>query len=178
MGVMIQTSPGRGSLLPPGRKPRLITKSTLYGNGRHVLRGSTGVWASYRLLGHFCQAQVVSSGACRRPGQERQVSDGGVNLETGDRLWLARSEKETLDEYSVPQLVSRQRKRIERHVSNVEPFRLSIEQWAPQCKIVYDKFHIMQHANDAIDEVRKGNSSARAEEAGTHQREEVVLMSR
>src|SRR5438045_8208936 len=25
---------------------------------------------------------------------------------------------------------------------------------APQCKIVYDKFH-MQHANDAIDEVRK-----------------------
>ena len=36
-----------------------------------------------------------------------------------------------------------------------EPFRLSIEQWAPQCKIVYDKFHILQHANDAIDEVRK-----------------------
>jgi transposase len=25
----------------------------------------------------------------------------------------------------------------------------------PQCKIVYDKFHIIQHANDAIDEVRK-----------------------
>ena len=35
-----------------------------------------------------------------------------------------------------------------------DPFRLSIEQWAPQCKIVYDKFHIMQHANDAIDELR------------------------
>jgi transposase len=35
------------------------------------------------------------------------------------------------------------------------PFRQSIEQWAPQCKIVYDKFHIVQHANDAIDEVRK-----------------------
>lgn len=27
--------------------------------------------------------------------------------------------------------------------------------WAPECKIVYDKFHIMQHANPAIDEVRK-----------------------
>jgi hypothetical protein len=25
----------------------------------------------------------------------------------------------------------------------------------PQCKIVYDKFHILQHANDAIDEVRR-----------------------
>jgi transposase len=36
-----------------------------------------------------------------------------------------------------------------------EPFRLSIAQYAPQCKIVYDKFHILQHANDAIDEVRK-----------------------
>ncbi len=38
------------------------------------------------------------------------------------------------------------------HVGSI---RLSIEQWAPQCKIVYDKFHIIQHANDAIDEVRK-----------------------
>jgi transposase len=36
-----------------------------------------------------------------------------------------------------------------------EPFRLSIEQWAPQCKIVYDKFHVLQHANDAINEVRR-----------------------
>jgi hypothetical protein len=36
-----------------------------------------------------------------------------------------------------------------------EPFRQSIQQWAPQCKIVYDKFHIMQHANQAVDEVRR-----------------------
>ena len=36
-----------------------------------------------------------------------------------------------------------------------EPFRLSIGQWAPRCRIVYDKFHIMQHANHAIDEVRR-----------------------
>ena len=41
------------------------------------------------------------------------------------------------------------------------PFRLSIEEWAPQCKIVYDKFHIIQHANDAIDEVRKAESTGR-----------------
>src|SRR5205823_12014220 len=26
---------------------------------------------------------------------------------------------------------------------------------APNCRIVYDKFHIMQHANKAIDEVRR-----------------------
>ena len=36
-----------------------------------------------------------------------------------------------------------------------EPFRLSLEEWAPACRIVYDKFHILQHANDAVDEVRR-----------------------
>ena len=36
-----------------------------------------------------------------------------------------------------------------------EPFRLSIEQWAPGCQIIYDKFHVMGHANDAIEEVRR-----------------------
>ena len=46
------------------------------------------------------------------------------------------------------------RKRIEAACVDMwEPFRLSIMQWTPQCKIIYDKFHIMQHANDAIDEV-------------------------
>ena len=30
-----------------------------------------------------------------------------------------------------------------------------LEQWAPNSRIVYDKFHIMQHANAAIDQVRR-----------------------
>jgi transposase len=29
------------------------------------------------------------------------------------------------------------------------------QEWAKNCAIVYDKFHIMQHANQAIDEVRR-----------------------
>jgi transposase len=33
------------------------------------------------------------------------------------------------------------------------PYRVSIEAWAPRCRIVYGKFHIMQHANAAVDEV-------------------------
>ena len=79
------------------------------------------------------------------------------NLETGEPLWFGKErKKETLDEYFRTQLVSRQRKRIDAACVDMwEPFRLSIEQYAPQCKIVYDKFHILQHANDAIDEVRK-----------------------
>ena len=79
------------------------------------------------------------------------------NLETGEPLWFGKERKqETLDEFFRSELVSRQRKRIEAACVDMwEPFRQSIERWAPQCKIVYDKFHILQHANDAIDEVRK-----------------------
>ena len=79
------------------------------------------------------------------------------NLETGEPLWFGRERKrETLDEFFRSQLRRRQRKRIEAACLDMwEPFRMSIEHWAPQCQIVYDKFHIMQHANAAIDEVRK-----------------------
>ena len=76
---------------------------------------------------------------------------------TGEPLWFGRERKrETLDEFFRSQLRSRQRKRIQAaYLDMQEPSRLSIEHWAPQCKIVYYKFHIMQHANAAIDEVRK-----------------------
>ena len=79
------------------------------------------------------------------------------NLETGEPLWFGKErKKETLDDFFRSQLVSRQRKRIEAVCVDMwEPFRFSMEQWAPQCRIVYDKFHVLQHANDAIDEVRR-----------------------
>ena len=79
------------------------------------------------------------------------------NLETAEPLWFGRErKKETLDDFFRSELRSAQRKRIEAACVDMwEPFRLSIEEWAPGCKIVYDKFHIIQHANDAIDEVRK-----------------------
>jgi hypothetical protein len=32
---------------------------------------------------------------------------------------------------------------------------MDISQWTPNCRIVYDKFHIMQHAAAAVDEVRR-----------------------
>jgi transposase len=79
------------------------------------------------------------------------------NLETAEPLWFGRErKKETLDDFFGSQLRSGQRKRIEAACVDMwEPFRLSLEEWAPDCKIVYDKFHILQHANDAIDEVRR-----------------------
>ena len=79
------------------------------------------------------------------------------NLETGEPLWFGTERKrETLDEFFRTQLRSDQRRRIEAACVDMwEPFRLSIQQWAPQCRIVYDKFHILQHANDAVEEVRR-----------------------
>jgi transposase len=79
------------------------------------------------------------------------------NLETGEPLWFGRErKKETLDEFFAQQLSAFQRSAIRAACVDMwEPFRQSIEQWAPNCRIVYDKFHIMQHAGAAIDEVRR-----------------------
>jgi transposase len=79
------------------------------------------------------------------------------NLETGEPLWFGKErKKETLDEFFRTQLRSSQRRRIEAACVDMwAPFRLSLEEWVPGCRIVYDKFHIMQHANDAVDEVRR-----------------------
>lgn len=79
------------------------------------------------------------------------------NLESGEPLWFGKErKKETLDEFFRTQLRSGQRRRIEAACVDMwEPFRLSIEEWVPGCRLVYDKFHILQHANDAVDEVRR-----------------------
>ena len=79
------------------------------------------------------------------------------NLETGEPLWFGRErKKETLDEFFRKDLSAGQRRRITAACVDMwEPYRLSIEEWAPNCRIVYDKFHIMQHANQAIDELRR-----------------------
>ncbi len=90
-------------------------------------------------------------------GKKVQFLTVASNLESGEPLWFGRErKKETLDEFFRTELTARQRRNITAACVDMwEPFRLSIEQWAPQCKIVYDKFHIMQHANDAVDEVRR-----------------------
>lgn len=36
-----------------------------------------------------------------------------------------------------------------------QAFTTSIRTWAANCRIVYDKCHVMQHANGAVDEVRR-----------------------
>jgi transposase len=79
------------------------------------------------------------------------------NLETGEPLWFGRErKKESWDGFFQTELSARQRRGIEAACVDMwEPYRRSIEQWAPNCQIIYDKFHIMQHANAAVDEVRR-----------------------
>lgn len=79
------------------------------------------------------------------------------NLETGEPLWFGQDRKqETLDEFFQTQLSERQRKHIAAACVDMwRPFTNSIEHGAPNCRIVYDKFHVLQHANKAIDEVRR-----------------------
>lgn len=79
------------------------------------------------------------------------------NLDRAEPVWFGRErKKETLDGFFQSELSVRQRMRITAACVDMwKPYRLSIEQWAPNCRIVYDKFHVMQHANQAIDEVRR-----------------------
>ena len=79
------------------------------------------------------------------------------NLESGEPVWFGWERKQaTLDQFFQQELRPRQRQRIEAACVDMhEPFRLSLEEWAPQCCLIYDKFHIMQHANEAVTEVRR-----------------------
>ena len=79
------------------------------------------------------------------------------NLESQEPLWFGQErKKETLDEFFRTQLSCKQRGQIEAVGLDMwEPYRLSLEAWVPACRMVYDKFHVLQHAHAAIDEVRR-----------------------
>jgi transposase len=79
------------------------------------------------------------------------------NLETVEPLWLGQErKKETLDEFFRTELSTKQRGAIAAVCVDMwKPYQLSLEEWAPQARLVYDKFHVLQHANAAIDEVRR-----------------------
>jgi transposase len=90
-------------------------------------------------------------------GKQRKFITVVSNLDTGEPLWFGQDRKqETLDEFFRTQLSATQRKRVEAACVDMwQPFTNSIEQWARNWRIVYDKFHVLQHANKAIDEVRR-----------------------
>jgi transposase len=90
-------------------------------------------------------------------GKKQKFMTVVSNLETVEPLWMGpERKKETLDEFFRTQLSARQRRRIEAVCLDMwKPYGLSLKQWAPQGRIVYDKFHVLQHAQQAVDEVRR-----------------------
>jgi transposase len=80
-----------------------------------------------------------------------------TNLESGEPVWFGRDRTQaTLDEFFRTELSRGQRSRIQTACVDMwQAFTTSITAWAPGCRIVYDKFHVMQHANHAVDEVRR-----------------------
>jgi transposase len=90
-------------------------------------------------------------------GRQQKFLTVVSNLETREPLWFGRERKrETLDQFFQDELSVGKRRRIEAACVDMwAPFRQSIERWSPRCRIVYDKFHILQHANAAVDEVRR-----------------------
>lgn len=91
------------------------------------------------------------------PGKKQKFLTVVSNLETGEPLWFGRErKKETLDQFFRRELSARQRRGIAAACVDMwEPYRFSIQQWAPNCRLVHDKLHIMRHANAAVDEVRR-----------------------
>jgi transposase len=79
------------------------------------------------------------------------------DLDRGRPIWVGgEGRKEAdLDRFFIA-LGPRKCRRIELAVMDMwKPFRNSVERNAPQARIVYDKFHIMRHLADALDEVRR-----------------------
>src|SRR6266581_3968071 len=88
------------------------------------------------------------------------------DLESGEPLWVGLERKrETLDRFFAT--LSRARRRAIRAVcvDMWEPFRLSLRTHVPQAKIVYDKFHVLRHASEALDETRRAEFFRQGAEA-------------
>jgi transposase len=87
------------------------------------------------------------------------------NLESGEPLWFgADRKKQTLDEFCRSQLSARQRQRIEAICVDMwEPYWRSIQEWATNGAIVYDKFILCSMRTRLWTKCAGQNSSARVD---------------
>ncbi|MBI2459955.1 MAG: ISL3 family transposase, partial [Candidatus Rokubacteria bacterium] len=79
------------------------------------------------------------------------------DLETGEPLWMGQDRKrETLDRFFAEALPPRRRRAVRAVCVDMwKPFVQSLRAHLPNARIVYDKFHVLRHANEALDEVRR-----------------------
>jgi len=79
------------------------------------------------------------------------------DLESGEPLWMGLERKrETLDRFFAEALPPQRRRAVRAVCVDMwEPFVQSLRAHLPHARIVYDKFHVLRHVNDALDETRR-----------------------
>ncbi|MEE9229555.1 MAG: ISL3 family transposase, partial [Acidobacteriota bacterium] len=79
------------------------------------------------------------------------------DLEGREPLWMGQDRKrETLDQFFAEALPPEHRQGIRAVCVDMwEPFVQSLRVHLSRARIVYDKFHVLRHANNAVDEVRR-----------------------
>jgi transposase len=79
------------------------------------------------------------------------------DLEKGRPIWVGGEGRKEVDlDLFFAELGPKRCGRIELAVMDMwRPFRNSLQNNAPEARIVFDKFHIMRHLSDALDEVRR-----------------------
>jgi transposase len=79
------------------------------------------------------------------------------DLEKGRPIWVGGEGRKEVDlDLFFADLGPKRSSRVELAVMDMwRPFRNSLQNNAPEARIVFDKFHIMRHLSDALDEVRR-----------------------
>ncbi len=79
------------------------------------------------------------------------------DLERGEPIWAGLERKrETLDRFFAEALPPRRRRAVRAVCVDMwEPFAQSLRAHLPRARIVYDKFHVLRHASEAVDETRR-----------------------
>jgi transposase len=79
------------------------------------------------------------------------------DLETSEPLWMGLERKrETLDRFFAEALPPRRRRAVRAVCVDMwEPFAQSLRTHVPYARLVYDKFHVLRHASEAVDETRR-----------------------
>jgi len=101
------------------------------------------------------------------------------DLETGEPRWVGRERKRTtLDQFFAEALPPARRRAVRAVCVDMwEPFRLSLQAHLPHAKIVYDKFHVLRHASEALDETRRAEFFRQGAEArGPHPRQALAAV--
>ncbi len=79
-----------------------------------------------------------------------------LNGDTGELLHMAKGKKKKSLESFVEGLSDTQREMIEVvGIDRAGAYQSIVEQWLPDCAIVYDRFHLVMNVNQAVDEVRR-----------------------